>query len=338
MPRPRSTALCVVRGSNLLATLSFGALLAMTQVAAAQSRAGTSPAQALFDEAKALMQAGRAEEACPKLEESQRLEAGSGTLLNLGLCYEQTGRLASAWSTYIASEQAARARGKVDRAAAAHERAEALAPQLSRLTIEVPLDARPSGFRIERDGVELDATQWNAAIPLDGGSHSVRASAPGFHEWRESIVVPEKNGLLTLRVPALTPIASPPPTSAPRAEPPRVKLSNSDPSALPPQRVAALVAGGVGVAGVAVGAIYGLRAISKKQQADETCTDGVCTTPGGVRAGKDAHAAGNVATVASVIGVLGLAGGAVLWFTTPHTERSTRVGLGFGSVQLEGRF
>ena len=334
----RSTAFCVVHVSSLLSALSLGALLALAEPAAAQSKASTSPAQALFDQGKALMQAGRAEEACPKFEESQRLEAGSGTLLNLGLCYEQTGKFASAWSTYVASEQAAQARGKADRAAAAHERSEALAPQLSRLTIDVPLGARPAGLRIERDGVELDATQWNAAVPLDGGTHNVRAWAPGFQEWRESIVVPEKNGVLTLSVPALVPVARPAAPPAPSAEPARVELPQGSGTALPPRRIAAVAAGGVGVVGITVAAIFGLRTISKKHQADKTCTDGACTTDGGVQAGEDARAAGNVATIASIVGVVGLAGGAVLWFTTPHTERSTRVGLGFGRVQLEGSF
>lgn len=78
----------------------------------AEDPGNAAAAQGLFDEARALMAAGQAAEACPKLEESQRLDPGSGTLMNLARCYEQTNRIATAWSTYQAlsdKQDAARA-------------------------------------------------------------------------------------------------------------------------------------------------------------------------------------------------------------------------------------
>src|SRR4051812_24565538 len=56
--------------------------------------------QALFDEGRRLLEAGNYVEACAKLDESYRLDAAAGTLLNLALCHEQQGRSASAWFEY----------------------------------------------------------------------------------------------------------------------------------------------------------------------------------------------------------------------------------------------
>jgi len=61
------------------------------------ARAADAPAaQALFDEAKRAMADGRWAEACPKLEESERLDPSIGTAFNLARCYEHVGRIASA--------------------------------------------------------------------------------------------------------------------------------------------------------------------------------------------------------------------------------------------------
>src|SRR5271154_1822433 len=71
-------------------------------------------AQALFEEARQLMIDGKFGEACPKLEESERLDPGAGTLLNLGHCYEKNGQTASAWVTYKDAANAADLRHRSD--------------------------------------------------------------------------------------------------------------------------------------------------------------------------------------------------------------------------------
>lgn len=107
-------------------------------------------------------------------------------------------------------------------------------------------------------------------------------------------------------------------------------------SGLGTRKIIALVSGGVGVAGLAVGTIFGVKAMGSKSDADKACSGNVCSTDAGVTAGNDAHAAGNVATIGMVVGAVGIAGGLALWFTAPKEGPAVQAGLGPGTVQIRG--
>ena len=84
--KPFLVAACLL----LCSLTSAGAALAEP------SAADRSAAQALFEQARDLMKQDKAAEACPKLEESQRLDPGVGTQFNLAECYVKMHRTASA--------------------------------------------------------------------------------------------------------------------------------------------------------------------------------------------------------------------------------------------------
>jgi hypothetical protein len=332
-----------MRRSAARSTLAFA--LAVIVVASgarpvhAQSAANSAAAQGLFDQGKALMAQGNARDACPKFEESQRLDPGSGTLVNLALCYERTGRIASAWTTYRDAAAAARASGNVERERGARERAEALAPKVAKLVLEVPASARVEGLAVLRDGVEVGEAQWGVPIPIDEGEHVLVAKAPGHEEWRASVAVTGAGSTTRASVPPLAARAAAP--AAPIAPGPAARPASEPERAhgLGTQRILALVAGGVGLAGIAVGTVFGVQALSKKNEADKSCSDTRCTTQAGADAGNDAHGAGTISTVGMVVGAVGVAGGVALWFTAPRNQSgNTQVGLGAGSVVVRGSF
>jgi hypothetical protein len=67
---------------------------------------------------------------------------------------------------------------------------------------------------------------------------------------------------------------------------------------------------------VGLGTVFGLMAMSKWDDAKSGCDPTGCA-PDHVDQGHSAATLGNVSTVAFIVGALGLAGGAFLWFTAP---------------------
>lgn len=166
-------------GSSMIAAKRFAcvafALAAFSVAPAAQ--ADGPRADALFKEGRALFDAKRYDEACPKLAESQRLEPGAGTMLALALCHEQQGKTATAWRELREAARLGRSVGRSDLAAAAQKRADAMEPRLSRLVVRMPEAA--DGYEVRCDEEKLDGEALGKPFAVDPGEHKVEVSASG---------------------------------------------------------------------------------------------------------------------------------------------------------------
>ncbi|HEY2368269.1 MAG TPA: hypothetical protein VGH87_17845 [Polyangiaceae bacterium] len=273
-------------------------------------------AQAMFDEGRKLMEQGKYAEACPKLEASQRLDPGAGTLLNLAACYDKNGQTASAWVTYTDAATASRERHP-DWAQRADARVKALQPTLSHLTIDAPTTAT-----VTRDGKPIDAGSFGAAMPVDPGHHVIDATAPNKKPFHQEVDVGSKGAEARVTVKledapvtqqtttTVNPITSPPPQ-------PEQTSSGSG------VRIAGITMIGVGVAGVIVGGIFGGLAIGKKNDASPLCTSDFskCTTAGKAIV-DDALAFGTISTIGFVAGGVLAVGGLIVFLVAPKTRES----------------
>jgi hypothetical protein len=251
-----------VRALWLLALLC----LCLARTAHAQpSDEDRAAAQLLFDEGQQLKKKGEHAAACEKFAASQSLDPAVGTQLNLADCYEKIGRTASAWVNFVEVSKHDEAGAK--RAKYARQHAEALAPRLTKLQIQIeePVD----GLELKRDGVLVPQKTWGIAVPVDPGDHEIVAVAPGKERWSRTVEVGGEGETITVTVPALADAAG---SGAPEPIEPD-EPEAAEPAAGGPggQTIAGGVLLGLGGAGVLVAAVLTGIAHSKYGESVDHC-------------------------------------------------------------------
>jgi serine/threonine-protein kinase len=297
---------------------SVAAVIAWLGVTGSSAHAQSAEAEALFRDGRGLIKAGKLARGCDKLAASERLETSVGTLLNLGDCREKLGKLASAWAAFRKAEAVAKRSGGDDkRQAEAARRAALLEPRLSNLVIGV--DHRVDGLVVRRDDEVVDEAVWNTPLPVDPGSYTITAEAPGHAPWRTTVAIAAGAGRRIVEVPGLTPVAPPPPepTAAPWP-PPRPEMVRQPAS--PAQRgtwsatraVSAVIAiAGAGALGT--GIYFGIDARRLDNRANSRCPGAVCDDPEGLRLNDQAQTSASRANILYIAGGAALATAAVLW-------------------------
>ena len=325
MKRPRLLSAAAAAAATIaLAT-------ATPRAASAEGPHDSMAAEAAFSEARALIRQGKFAEACPKLEASFALDPALGTLLNLGDCFERTGRTASAWVRYREAAAMAVQQNQRARETIARDRVAALEPKLCRLVVRA--EGRPQ-LEVLRDGVPIAAAAIGLPVPVDPGPHVIEARAPGAAPFSTQIEVkPPDNGTacppMVVEIPALVGQSS---TSGPVAPVTVLKPIELTPDVLPPPAPAtsgwgtmhtlALVSAASGLVAIGIGSVFGLQAAGTKSDADGKCTSAGCSAEGKTLL-TDAGNSADVATVTLVVGAALVATGAVLWFTSPSLRASS---------------
>lgn len=329
----------------LLVALSIGA---WSSVAAANDPA---TATMLFNDAKRLASAGSYVDACPKFEESQRLDPAIGTQYNLADCYEHTGKTASAWAMFLDVASAATASGQPARAQVATQRAAAIESKVSKLTIAAPKTA--TGLEVRRNGELLGSVLWGNAAPVDPGSYTIEASAPGKRRWSSVATVGPNGAHVTVTIPPLEAASAPAPVpSAPF--PPATAVASPAPPALAEgptavdekprgdgQRVAGMIVSGAGIVGLGASAAFLILSVAKHSDYTSHCAGDLCDAQG-VSSHNDAVTDGNVATGTFIGGGILLAAGLALWLSAPKSHPTAAwqvapaIGPGHAGLSLTG--
>lgn len=278
-----------VLGSLALCMVAPGVALAEPT---AEERA---QAEALFNEAKALIDKGELAPACDRFEKSQRLDPQIGTLLYLATCHEQIGLTATAWGEFKEALELATSAKKFERIAQAKDGLARVEPTLSRATI-VAEEAAP-GLLIRINGREVKVLE--TSLPYNPGTLTIEAEAPGRKKHSQTVELAKGPVEITITVPKL------------EVEAVKTPVEDS-----PRDHTLAFIVGGAGLGLTAVGLGLGGAAWAVSGSADEHCDGAFCT-----QEGLDGHdTADKLAWSANVLVPTGLAAvgaGVVLFFVWP---------------------
>lgn len=299
-------------------------------------------ARSLFNEARALMQAGKPAKACPKLEESLRLEPGLGTRFNLADCWQAIDRNASAWALFLDVAAEARANGQTERAEVAAERASALEPRLSYLLVTV--EQPRVGQKLWLGQVELGRAAWGSRWPIDKGEHELRTEAPGFKPAAQTVMVSDPGDVeITLQ-----PLERPATTSSAQSKPAvREELDTSAAPSEPAGSDNGSLARAIGlptllvlgVAGAGLGTYFVVHRNNLNTQAEALCQDASCSRPEFDRHAQligDAEAAQTRSIVSFAAGGACLVG-AALWYFLGAGDSASGEGVSINGLNVSYR-
>jgi hypothetical protein len=298
-----------------LATLAVADGVACRTASAQEPADRTATAAGLFDEAKALMDRGNYAEACPKLAESQAVDPQLGTMMNLALCYESVGKIASACPIWREATDTATRKMRSDRAELARQHGDSTCRRAPQVAVQIAEQPRRDGLSVTIDGAPLAREQWGLPLSIDPGDHEVRAMGEGAEPWSSRFRVEEQQATVVV-VPVLPPVAIP-------------QASGRDSAASTSQQqqsrvigTGIWVLGGTGVAALATSGAFGLAALSRLRESSDgsNCVKNNCNSIGA----NDRAIASRYATVSDVtlaIGIGALATSVVLWVIAPRGSR-----------------
>jgi hypothetical protein len=293
----------------------------------AASPEDTAMAEALFRDGQTLIKEKKVAAACDKFQESQRLDPQLGTLLHLATCHAEQGRVASAWVEFTEAAALAAHAGEIEREKLARERARELEPKVPKLVIQA--EAQEPAPSLSLDGRELGRATLGTALPIDPGSHTLTATAPGKNAWKSELDLKAGSGETRVDIPVLLDISAAEVAPAPR--PRHEAAPDSDVTPSSGQKTLGFVVGGVGLVALGVGGYFGLRAASQKSDADSHCNGTLCTQEG-LDGHDDSKRSARIADVGIGLGVVALGVGTYLVLSAPksseHGARRPKLALG----------
>lgn len=157
-------------------------------------------ADALFDEARKLVDAGKRDEACAKFDQSLKLNPNAiGSILNVARCREDAGRVASATRMFTEARDRAVEQHLDEYKRAADEHLASLASRVPYLHVEFTEDPTPE-TRLLIDNTIAPIT--SADIPVDPGTRTLTVSQPGRVSYERKVTVVEHQRV-SVRIPKL---------------------------------------------------------------------------------------------------------------------------------------
>jgi hypothetical protein len=352
-----------VRGARWWRRSGWVALLLVStfaRSALAQSDAERATARRLANAGVEAYQQADYRQAAEKLEKAFEILKAPSVALWLARALSQQGQLVAAAERFAEAGRLPVDRGAADVQAAAQRDAaaelEALTPQIPVLVIRVP-GVSASELTLSVDGRALSSAVVGEQQPVDPGAHHIEVRRGEQVASADVRLARGETKVATLSFVepssvAAAPASGEPPTSSAAPAPGTVAASDSAApadSGKESRRGLGFAVAGTGVAGLAVGTVFGYLAIQAKQQQVDKCrSSSACPDRAGASAAHEsAVTKGTISTIAFVAGALATTVGIVLVATdktaaheTPGPKLSlvTNLGPSAANLRLCGEF
>lgn len=330
----------------LCAALSVSILAASAPSFADPTAEELAAARQLGTEGYELAEAGKCNEAIPKLQKAADLFPAPTIVGRLGECLVEIGKLVV--GTEMLQKVVTQDLGAKPNPAFvdAQKRAQAVLdkarPKIAKLTIKVT-GAPIESVKVTVDDAVVPPKLLELPRPTDPGSRTVTASATGYVTATQAVTLTEGGAsevTLELKPEATTTVT---PKETPKVVPKETPLPPPQPDVSKGPSTLTWVAFGVGGVGLIAGGVFGAVAVSKKGKLDDACK-----TPSTCPRSSDSDISSmktmaNLSTVGFVIGAIGVGAGAVLLFTSKKSDTVARgpsasAYVGLGTVGLTGEF
>jgi hypothetical protein len=196
-----------------------------------------------------------------------------------------------------------------------------------------------TAVKVSMDGEALTDHLDGVALAVDPGAHRFTFRAAGQPTLEKTFVIGESqrdrveliefSTIPTPYPPGLGPEAVPSGSAGPKAKDQGMGAST----------VLAIVAAGIGAAGLGAGAVLGLETMSKRDSAEKVCPN-ACADQNGVNAWKDAQTWGDYSTIAFIVGGVGTTAALLSLLVSPESAspKGAKVDVGLGGFRVSGRW
>ena len=303
------------------ARIALGIAIALCNVelARAAEPVATTTADVLFEQAREDMRRGNYAAAYPKLVESARIEPADGTLLNIIVCEEKLGKVASAWRH--ARELFERLPEGDERKLIAERKVAALSSRLPRLVVRRGAST-PADTKVLVDDAELEPAGFGVPLPIDPGPHEIVVRRPGKADTIERFSLVEAQTFEWV-------VSSPAQMQkADRERPLPISLqrppNESQPDAKKPSRFVGWATLGGGVVALASAGVMGLMTLDRKASVERICPppERRCQDASGVETADEGQRLFIGTLIAAGVGAAGLGFG--IYFLTDADQAASR--------------
>lgn len=282
-------------------SLGLGLIVVVSTFGVARADIDIAKSDAAFEEGLKLKDAGKLDQACAKFKEALSYNANAvGTMLNVAVCDEETGHIASAYKRFKEARDRGREQNLSEQVKLAEQHIAQLEPDMPYLAIAFAEVTDDTKLLVNDEDIPLKEA---GGIPVDPGPVSIVVSRPNRVPFETKLVI-EKKEHKAVAVPRLG-----------------LPVTVSNKKRLAGEVVTAI--GGVAIGtGIIMGAIADSRYNAQFSGSMPACnkTTKICDQAG-YKATSDALNLGDYGTIVGVAGVIVAGFGGYLWISGARSER-----------------